>query len=449
MFSFGRSRPVAQYLERYAEPEARAVFAGVEKLVASSTARWEAALVVPVHREPPSFLDGHRSALEHTRKRILRVLVVNAPTGASAVDVAADQRLVAELEQSFRSLSVLSVTPRVRLAAFGGSDLLLVERCASGFEVPRRQGVGLARKLGNDLALVWWAFGLLDSPWFFQSDADVELPRDYFDRELGTGEGARVLPFRHVGGTDPDVTRRTLLVEASLRYHVLGMRWARSRNAYHTIGSCLVLHAASYAAVRGFPKRAAGEDFHVLDKIRKLADIRTLPGEPLRISARASDRTPFGTGRAVAELAERDLLLEHPACYAALGHWLTRLERFVETRDERWLRASHESAQEPWLHALDAALEELGAFGALTAVLPHTRSREDLRTRVYGWFGGLESVRLLRGIRARGFAQIQASRACAEAPFLRGLQLPESEACVGAWSECCERLAELELAEVA
>ena len=48
------------------------------------------------------------------------------------------------------------------------------------------------------------------------------------------------------------------------------MKYARSPYAFHTIGSTMAVSANHYAKVRGFPKREAGEDFYLLNKLAKV-----------------------------------------------------------------------------------------------------------------------------------------------------------------------------------
>ncbi len=75
----------------------------------------------------------------------------------------------------------------------------------------------------------------------------------------------------------------TQLYELSLRYYVAGMKFARSPYAFHTIGSSMAVSPVHYARVRGFPKREAGEDFYLLNKLAKLGSVLELDrGSDLR-----------------------------------------------------------------------------------------------------------------------------------------------------------------------
>ncbi|MEZ4814547.1 MAG: hypothetical protein R3A80_04985 [Bdellovibrionota bacterium] len=60
---------------------------------------------------------------------------------------------------------------------------------------------------------------------------------------------------------------------------------------------------SAYEKIRGFPNIRAGEDFHFLSKLRKVGLISRLTDPALEIRGRHSDRVPFGTGRALENMA--------------------------------------------------------------------------------------------------------------------------------------------------
>src|SRR6185295_2791724 len=106
--------------------------------------------------------------------------------------------------------------------------------------------------------------------------------------------------FRHEATGDAALDGAHALYEVRLRYDVLGLASAGSPWAMHAIGSTLAVGVEAYAAVRGFPRRMAGEDFHLLAKLAKIGRVVRAGGEPIRLRSRSSDRVPFGTGAAVA-----------------------------------------------------------------------------------------------------------------------------------------------------
>ena len=151
--------------------------------------------------------------------------------------------------------------------------------------------MGLARKIGFDIALRLHQAGRLASSWLHSTDADVILPRDYFERASRVrvpNAAALVYPFVHRGEDDVALARAVQLYEISLRYYVLGLASAGSPYAHHTVGSTLAVDAAAYAKVRGVPKRTAAEDFYLLGKLVKIGAI-----VPLADGANFRERSRF------------------------------------------------------------------------------------------------------------------------------------------------------------
>lgn len=197
--------------------------------------------------------------------------------------------------------------------------------------LPGKQGVGLARKMGCDLALQLISDEVVRSPWIFTTDADAQLPADYFERVVLQPPGACIYPFHHLDAQDPAQTKAIRKYEAYMQSYVNGLCYAGSGYAYHAIGSTLSIHAHAYAQVRGFPKRAAGEDFYILNKIRKIGSINSLDGYPILLSSRLSNRTPFGTGQSVADIASgAQGYFYPPEIFEELREWLDILQRFCE-----------------------------------------------------------------------------------------------------------------------
>src|SRR4029453_17325557 len=150
--------------------------------------------------------------------------------------------------------------PPISVLAYPNGGMVLVDRAAPGHFLPEGQGVGLARKIGNDIALRLHAAGRLSSPWLHNTDADTILPNDYFDqtRPLAPdGNAAALYFFEHRFSEDAALALAARLYEISLRYYTLGLAWAGSPYAYQAMGSCLAVRPDAYASVHGFPRRNA------------------------------------------------------------------------------------------------------------------------------------------------------------------------------------------------
>lgn len=180
-----------------------------------------------------------------------------------------------------------------------------------------KQGVGLARKIGCDLAAALISAQKVESKWMFNTDADARLPTDYF-QEINQPKGVVIYPFFHNISKQSEAAR---IYEMHMDYYVEGLRYAGSPYAFHSIGSTLCVHFQTYCELRGFPKdRLAGEDFHFLNKAKKIAPIYESRSKPIRLSSRLSTRTPFGTGSALKEISKspEDFMSYDPRCFDEL-----------------------------------------------------------------------------------------------------------------------------------
>ena len=413
----------AQYFARYAEPEIA--------LTSELAERYLAALVVPVCGEAPSLLAGFERALSSANERVLLLLVVNATDAASATIHAENQRLLAHLAGAFperRTLAHESVGTRAWLGRAEHHDLLWLDRASSGARLPAREGVGMARKLGGDLAALLWARGQLSCPLLACSDADVTLPADYFQRlsepvSERQPSAAWLWPYRHQAGGDPAIDAATVLYEISLRYYVLGLAAAGSCYAYQSVGSTLCVDAAAYLSVRGVPKREAAEDFHLLDKLAKVGPLRRPFVTPLEIRARASERVPFGTGRRSREIASelangRPLSLYSPRIFQALAAVLHGLDDFARSAEVAALSRAVELGVPEIAAPVQQILRDLGTFAALDSAAKQAPTGAVLRRRVHTWFDSLRTLRFVHGLRDRCLPSVPWRSALASAPFV-------------------------------
>lgn len=383
------------YLEKYAEPSV-ALAAPLSRI-----GFWERAVVVPCYGED-EIVDDCLAALSRASARTLVILVVNGGPDAPADKLAANRRLLARLPGN-------ALGDTARFHPYSDTlDLVTLDESFSG--------VGTARKHGCDLAVALSARRVLASEYVHTTDADARVDADYFDETPGVQVGglgedrvaALVHPFRH--GEEPALT----LYEIFLRYYVLGLRWAGSPYAFHTVGSTLSISLSAYADVRGFPRREAGEDFYLLNKLAKVGSIHEAKGG-ISLLPRPSDRVPFGTGRAMARIAEDTsrgevYTMYDPRVFEALRSWISCLQTSARTGE-----APDWDALPPELRE---TLDQLHARKAVRVAL-ETRATPALRLRhLYEWFDGFRTLKLVHGLRDRGFSSLAWDTALAEAPFL-------------------------------
>jgi hypothetical protein len=402
-----------KYLGAWAEPEAK-VAAAVERV-------YERVLVVPAYREDPRFLDGYTAAFAAAPGRALCVVVANAKDNIAAGEATECERLRDALVERLAGARLVSDAPRAFFGPLNDAvDVVVVDRVGEGARLPAKQGVGLARKIGADLALAVHARGLIRSPWIYFGDADATLPGSYFERahEVSRSDVSVALyPFWHAPGDEPEVTRATALYEVSLRYFVLGLGFAGSPYAFQALGSTLAVRAEAYAAVRGVPRREAAEDFYLLNKLAKVGTVARLAGEPIALRARRSDRVPFGTGASVTAFSAGGVRLYAPECFVALRETLSRLDAFAEHADV----ARFVSEVRGLGVAGQSVLDGLGAADIETALGAASREAKTpaaRRLRAHGWFDAFRTMKVVHALRDHAFPSVPWREALGRAPFV-------------------------------
>lgn len=383
------AKAVRKYLADRAEPEA--------SLAGAFDGSWTNVLVVPARRETVSFLTDMVPAARGARGRPLVIVVVNGERGDES-----GAREHADFLAAARAMCA-GVRPLGAGASFRGDagafDALVLDRATAGRELPARRGVGLARKIGTDVALSLRAAGRVASPWIHCSDGDAVQPADRFtlpDAEDAPDVVAWTHPFTHEPSGSPGLDEAIALYDEWLRYHLAGLRFAGSPWAFPTIGSTITVRADALAAVRGFPRREAAEDFYLLAKLAKIGRVADASTGPVRLRGRFSDRVPFGTGAGVARIAAatrrgEEATLDHPATYSILALWQRAL-----AADDPFAAAASAAADRPARErrALDAALASLHVRAAF-ADLPAAKRRE--------WFDAFRTLKFLHLVRDEGF----------------------------------------------
>ena len=379
-----KTKPTAaieHYLERYAEPEARAITAHIPKeIIVQRIAQqenndntnaphgYQHCLIIPAYNEQSDFVtrlanseDSPVTDLEPT----LLIVVINQPEHDD--DTSRNQQLWDSIRQQGRILAQHDTFLWLRHTQNTSIDIILVQRFDK--KIPSKQGVGLARKIGCDIACQMIKEGLLHSLWLHTTDADTHLPSTYFTSinthtnnnpiENNTGISAFIYPYQHKNNNDTSLLNATQYYEQALTYYVDGLRHARSPYAYHTLGSCIASNAIYYCQARGFPKKSGGEDFYLLNKLTKLGNIIQLEKPVLMIDARLSERVPFGTGPAVQKILamaspETEYYYYHPSCFTSLKQLLQNFLTIFSYKTKNRKDFSH---YEPWLKKLDPELQ--------------------------------------------------------------------------------------------
>jgi hypothetical protein len=309
----------------------------------------------------------------------------------------------AETADNFETLKNLPLWKR----RYRLNNLIWVDAVSIGRELPPKQGVGLARKIGLDLALRLLDYGDGD-PLMICLDADTLVQPDYLPaitRHFArSAAGGASIPYCHrpaVGLAGQGAIDR---YELFLRSYVLGLELAGSPYAFHTVGSAMACKASAYVASGGMNRRCAGEDFYFLQQLHKTSGVTPLPGTIVHPSPRSSHRVPFGTGRAVGDMlaeGEQRLLFYQPVVFSIVGEWLACVAAHPDTDAASLLdRAGLIS---PVLHQF---LDQAGFSVTWENLKKHNRESAKMTAAFHGWFDAFRSMRLVHELSDRCYPRI-------------------------------------------
>ena len=172
----------------------------------------------------------------------------------------------------------------------------------------------------------------------------------------------------------------------NVSYYVNSLKAANSNYAYPTLGSTFAIHAETYAQVRGYPKRNAGEDFHLLNKIAKTNSIQYSTETTISLEARLSDRVPIGTGPSIKKIL--DIIEKDPSGQSYLSYNPLVFKLLARALKEI---CSFAIAPCQFDEIIGSKLDELGFQKFASNLHSHYRSSDQ---RHQNWISGLMRLKL-------------------------------------------------------
>lgn len=250
----------------------------------------------------------------------------------------------------------------------------------------KKHGVGWARKtLFDHILSVANSHDLVIS-----MDADTEFGPDYFEsvaRNLTRHPAwvALSVPYYHRLTGDEEKDRAILRYEIYMRHYALNMLTIGSPYSFTAIGSAIVVRASSLRKIGGITPVQSGEDFYLLQKLRKMGEVGSWNEECVYPAARFSDRVAFGTGPAMMK--------------GAAGNWesypLYSPASFQKVADTYQLidRLYTEDIVNDFTHFLQAQFKTDDLWGPLRA---NARTVEQFRRSFHEKADGLRILQFLR-----------------------------------------------------
>jgi glycosyl transferase family 2 len=378
----GRSAADAAVMSRYLD---RRAIASPWRIEGGTCSGFAGAVVIPALAESPelfSTLETLAANPPAVLERFLVLVVVNHREDAADRDREDNRSTLVRLAES------VSRSPL---------QLAWVNAVSPGLELPvKGGGVGLARKIGLDLALSRLEYGAAE-PLLVCLDADTRVQPDYLPAIVAhfrdTDCGGAVIPFCHREGATPAEEEAIRRYELFLRAYVLGLQLAGSPYAFHTVGSAMACTATAYARMGGMNSRAAGEDFYFLQHLKKTTGVAELRGTVVHPSPRSSHRVPFGTGRTMSRAQEdgvEAIAFYRPDCFSILAEWLALVGRSLGVSGEELERSAAAISPE-----LSEYLRQCGFTDVWTGLRRNNPSPRGLAAAFHGWFDALKTMKLI------------------------------------------------------
>ncbi len=294
------------------------------------------------------------------------------------------------------------------------------------FDMPAKTaGVGLARKIGMDEALKRFVSIDFDGA-IVCLDADCRVSKSYLtaidEQFVNSDAGIGEMHFEHPFEDETNTALKEGIInyELFLRYYVEGLRQAQFPNAIHTIGSCMLAKASTYAKHGGMNKRKAGEDFYFLHKIIPHEKFVTVNNGTVYPSCRTSYRVPFGTGK-------------------AQNDWLNKLDKTFSTYDPQVfedLKKINLSIEdlfhldfEQWVATMPISVSRFfEAFSypkKVALIKSNTKTLEQFTKQFYIWFDGFICLKFVHFARDNFYENVPLKEAAKQLIESKGMGVTE------------------------
>jgi hypothetical protein len=305
-----------------------------------------------------------------------------------------------------------------------------IDAATLGNEFPLKDGgVGLARKTGMDAVLRIFNYKDGKEKLLICLDADCTVKENYLT-EIHTVFNkkkihAASIYFEHPFTTVQQNNLAIICYEIFLRYYILGLRYAGSSYAFHTIGSSMVCSHEIYIKTEGMNKKKAAEDFYFLEKISKNTRIFNINSTTVYPSGRKSWRVPFGTGQRITRYYAKthdEYSLYNPETFEILKEWIRVFHSEDIKEPEQYLSLAAKINND--LHDF-LVLQNFEQD--MTRILNSSKSGEQVRKQQLKWFDGFRTLKLVHYLRDTSFPNLFMFDALDNMFVKNEIRMPERE----------------------
>lgn len=283
-----------------------------------------------------------------------------------------------------------------------GLRIGLVDAASPGNELPEKDaGVGLARKIGMDLALTIFDYKSEKKKILICLDADCTVENNYLT-EISNNFNSKnisvaVVNYSHSTAGKNGNTEAIVCYEIFLRYYDLGLLFANTPFAFPTIGSTMACDYESYINVEGMNKRKAAEDFYFLEKLAKNYSIEKIRNTTVYPSSRSSWRVPFGTGQRVNRFLSKkqnEYLLYDPKTFMILKEWIKVFISDKIPTEDLLLASAKEIDFRLYEFLTQQKFQE-----DWKKILANSKTIEQINRQKKNWFDGFRTLKLIHYLR--------------------------------------------------
>jgi glycosyltransferase involved in cell wall biosynthesis len=418
-----------QYLQNYSVAESW-------KLIAGDTQNISQVIVIPAYDEKNMLFSTLASLAQNSPSSLdysFVICVINNKKNSPEEVKKNNQQTLEYLQAlvSKNSLEQLNLNQTLndilQLITDSGLKIGYIDASSEGCEIPGNEGgVGMARKIGMDMALNLLAkrsslkklILCLDADTLVQSNYLAAI-KNYFNNKVKTA----IVAYEHQEPANDEERAAIYCYEIFLRYWILGLKYAKSPYAFHSIGSTMVCSADAYLAVRGMNRREAGEDFYFLNKLAKIGDINYIKKTCVYPSARASLRVPFGTGKRIQRFLTHECeeyVLPDPQIFEILAKWLHLMEQPFHY-DEKDILINAEL-----IHPLLASFLNNYSFEQVwTRIRRNVKNQDTLINQFHCWFDGFKTLKLINYLSREFYPPINMFVAVDSILKMQQIPLPE------------------------
>ena len=353
-------------------------------------------IVIPALDELQNIKNLLKSLSKNSKRHLeetLILIVVNNKISESSEIIEENQKLIKYLQGLKKSEFRLNIGH--------------IDASSQGKSLPDKiGGVGLARKIGMDLSLNYFDFGNRRKKIFISLDADCLVSENYLEiiieRFNVDNLSAAVINYQHPLPENELEKAAIINYEIFLRYYVLGLKYANSPFAFHSIGSTIIFDVEAYLKVGGMNKKKAAEDFYFLEKLAKRSIIAQINEAFVFPSSRVSYRVPFGTGPRVKRFLDNqqnEYQLYSVNSFEILKRWLEVFSEYKLSDDPRILLDAakdinielynflhHENFEENW-----------------NKIIENSKTNLQLDRQKINWMDGFKTLKLIHYLRDNGF----------------------------------------------